>query len=138
MKFKIMEIDQLKAHDESESESQNNSLMAKTETSFDQIFSIVPHYSFHQFLITMFGFYIGIIAGEVQVASVFFQVSTISNFYESYANGKTINYRLRPNGIPILMKANIDVKLSSTKDSTFHFEMDSSQSPKKAAIYIIP
>lgn len=83
MKFKIMEIDQLKAHDESESESQNNSLMAKTETSFDQIFSIVPHYSFHQFLITMFGFYIGIIAGEVQVASVFFQVSTISNFYES-------------------------------------------------------
>ena len=73
--YGAMEADQLnEAQHELESGPSKNLNTTERETSFDQIFSIVPHYSFHQFLITMFGFYIGIIAGEVQVASVFFQV----------------------------------------------------------------
>ena len=78
-----MEVDQLnEAHNELESGSSKTFSRAEKDASFDQIFSIVPHYSFHQFLITMFGFYIGIIAGEVQVASVFFQVWTV--FFHFY------------------------------------------------------
>ena len=77
-----MEIDQLKDENESDIELHTDSPTMEKETSFDHIFSIVPHYSIHQFLITMFGFYIGIIAGEVQVASVFFQVKPICNFYQ--------------------------------------------------------
>ena len=75
-----MENDQLTDENESVLESATENPTMEKETSFDHIFSIVPHYSFHQFLITMFGFYVGIIAGEVQVASVFFQVKPISNF----------------------------------------------------------
>ena len=83
-----MEVDQLKANNELESTTGlvKNLSPTERETSFDQIFSIVPHYSFHQFLITMFGFYIGIIAGEVQVASVFFQVWNFFLFLQLIPN----------------------------------------------------
>jgi len=85
---------------------------------FDKIFEILPQFSAHQFLITIFAFYIGLIAGEVQVASVFFQVSFKSHEKIIWLlnTTKTIKYYFTSSrqvhlGVATRQKVSTDAKL---------------------------